>query len=63
MAWEWDLTGFRIGAFFGMFILAIVFGVMPYILQKFIKSTERRDRFLSLGNAFAGRTSQDSMSI
>lgn len=46
--------GMRVGAFFGILMVEMVFGAVPLLMRRFIRSTHLRDRLLSLGNAFAG---------
>jgi hypothetical protein len=47
-------AGMRVGAFFGILMVEMVFGAVPLLMRRFIHSTHLRDRLLSLGNAFAG---------
>jgi len=45
---------FRVGAFLGLLAITSVCGAFPLLLRRLVVSSERRDRLLSLGNAFAG---------
>eukprot|EP01087_Luapelamoeba_hula_P015458 TRINITY_DN4624_c0_g1_i1.p1 TRINITY_DN4624_c0_g1~~TRINITY_DN4624_c0_g1_i1.p1 ORF type:complete len:401 (-),score=65.70 TRINITY_DN4624_c0_g1_i1:24-1226(-) len=54
MSDDWEVWGFRVGAFFGIFFLTSTFGFLPLLIQRFIRSDDLRDRLLSLGNSMAG---------